>query len=170
MSINYGKRPDSQVTNSYLRMLAQACGELSRNKGAERKKIWNYFQEKYENENISYQTFLLSINSLLKDGLVINKNGYYIIERETYQELHAQYIKKEQESKLQRNNKFSPGGANKDFKKKSAGRLSAHCPKGTQLMASRTYAMLLNGNSGAIDPAKKTFDGKMRKPNSSGKS
>jgi len=103
-------------------------------------------------------------------ALLKNKNSNADIGSSYGEVDELKYIKKEQESKLQRNNKFSPGGANKDFKKKSAGRLSAHCPKGTQLMASRTYAMLLNGNSGAIDPAKKTFDGKMRKPNSSGKS
>ena len=72
MSINYGKRPNTEITTSYLKMLAQACGELSINKGAQRKDIWRYFMNKFDDNQINYQNFLLSINSLLKDGKLIN--------------------------------------------------------------------------------------------------
>ena len=44
--------------------------------------------EKFDSKSISYQNFLLSINSLLKDGKIINSNGYYSIEKEVYEELH----------------------------------------------------------------------------------
>lgn len=102
-------------------------------------------------DKVSYQTFLLSINSLLKDGKLINENGYYSIEQEAYDELHAEY--KSQMKKI--STKLTPR-APKDFKKKSTGRLSAAEPKSAKLMGNiRTYA--INGNSGATNTAKKNL-------------
>lgn len=121
---------------------------------------------KFDDNQINYQNFLLSINSLLKDGKLINQNGYFSIEQEVYKELHDNYIKEQKG--------YEKTAHKEGYRKKSAGRITAVPVRTSQILNNnRTFGPgggFFNGNSGATNPAKKSVVASMKKPNSSGKS
>ena len=87
--MNYAPKLDAQTCERYLKMLAQALGELSRNQGAQRKEIWKYLMDTFDPSLVEYQTFLIAIGQLIKgEKLKKNDNGFYWIQKDIYYELH----------------------------------------------------------------------------------
>ena len=72
-----------------------AIGNLSLNKGAQRKQIWRFFLDNLMDiEGVNYQTFLLAITQLHEEGrLERNSNGYIWIQHEVYKELYMNSLK-----------------------------------------------------------------------------
>jgi hypothetical protein len=89
--INIAPPLEPQTCERYLKMLAQALGEMSKNNGETRKVIWSYFMEHFcePHNSVDYRTFLVAISQLEKTGKVEkNENGYFWIQKEVYNELH----------------------------------------------------------------------------------
>ena len=90
--INIPKKVDPSTCNIYLRMAAEALGQISHNLGGSRKEIWAYMMKHFVPKELDYQTFLLAVNQLLQDGKMSkNENGFYFIEQEVYSEMYKLY-------------------------------------------------------------------------------
>jgi len=62
LGINIPKKIGSDTSNVYLRMAAEALGQISHNLGGSRKEIWAYLMKHFNQSSLDYQTFLLAIN------------------------------------------------------------------------------------------------------------
>jgi len=62
-----------------------AIREATDNRGTLRKAIWHYIQNEFKN-TANYRDFLISINKLVEDGKLINKEGYYFVHETVYGE------------------------------------------------------------------------------------
>jgi len=62
LGINIPKKIGSDTCNLYLRMAAEALGQISHNLGGSRKEIWAYLMKHFDQKALDYQTFLLAIN------------------------------------------------------------------------------------------------------------
>ena len=66
-----------------------AICEESDNRGTLRKQIWNYLQTEFKN-SVEYRDFLLSIQHLEKQGMIMNKTGHFFVEQSVYKEMVTQ--------------------------------------------------------------------------------
>ena len=67
--MNYAPKLDPTTCEKYLKMIAQALGELSRNLGSLRKEIWKYLMDHFSMQ-VEYQTFLIAIGQLIKSDKI----------------------------------------------------------------------------------------------------
>ena len=73
-------------------MIAEALKVDSGNKGTLRRDIWQYLLDYYDNCT-DYLDFLRSIRMLIGEGKLINEEGIYRVEDNTYKEFTARWKK-----------------------------------------------------------------------------
>ena len=79
------KKYQTMITN-YLRMISDAIRHLSKNRGTLRKHIWEFLTENYTTY-ADYRDFLVSIKRLLREGRLINEEGYFKVEQSIFKEI-----------------------------------------------------------------------------------
>jgi len=73
----------------YLKLISEATLMLTKNEGTLRRDIWDYLLQHYgkEADTIDYRDFLLSIRNLLQQGKLLNDQGYFRVEPNTFREI-----------------------------------------------------------------------------------
>jgi len=73
----------------YLKLISEATLMQGNNEGTLRKDIWDYLLKIYNQDEatVDYRDFLLSIRHLLQQGKLLNEQGYFRIEPNTFREI-----------------------------------------------------------------------------------
>lgn len=74
------------MNKNYLKMISDAIRDESDNQGTLRKHIWDYLAFNYTNY-VEYRDFLVSIRKLLHEGTLINNEGHFSVDPDTYEEI-----------------------------------------------------------------------------------
>ena len=74
----------------YLKLISEATRMLSQNMGSYRKDIWDYMLRIYgtpECDTLEYRDFLHAIRRLIQEGKLLNEQGLFRVETNTYREI-----------------------------------------------------------------------------------
>lgn len=84
---NSNNKPSKQKVDIYLGLICIAIREFNDNRGTLRKDLWAYLMKEFP-ESVDYRDFLLSIYELVQNGRLINKDGYYFVYDNVYNEIY----------------------------------------------------------------------------------
>ena len=71
-----------------MTLICIAVRECNDNRGTLRKDLWAYLLREFP-KAVDYRDFLLCIHDLLESGRLINKEGYYFVQKDVYEEMHT---------------------------------------------------------------------------------